>query len=275
MKTYTLIIAILFTLNASAEVVHRDLIPDSSLSYTLDVSETILEKYAIALDIDLDGTLDYNFRFEVTSSIAGVAWSAQIHALNQANEVLWDNPKPQGDHHFVAALVKGDTIGANSLFGSDTMPLLGNQLVNHFSGIGEAYIGIKFMKNGVFHYGWILVEYEFTLRTGNIYVKELAYQDIPGETLYAGLKVTGISYPPINPKLILYPNPSHDFVHITSTAHQVRSIELMSRTGESVLKMEAQGKEEVTLDIRHLKKGVYYVVLTDETARIIEALAIR
>jgi N-acetylneuraminic acid mutarotase len=78
---------------------------------------------------------------------------------------------------------------------------------------------------------------------------------------YSGKKASMWEYTPnttlgLDENLIdlsIYPNPTSDFIHISSTTNDVNTIELYSITG----KMVYSGDHNPTLDIRHLAAGSY------------------
>ena len=70
----------------------------------------------------------------------------------------------------------------------------------------------------------------------------------------------------------LYPNPARD--RVTVRAEQMRSVELLSLVGQTLMRREAKSPA-VTLDLQRLPKGVYFVRVETEIGVGIEKLVLR
>jgi hypothetical protein len=70
----------------------------------------------------------------------------------------------------------------------------------------------------------------------------------------------------------LYPNPARD--RVTVRAEQMRSVELVSLVGQTLMRREAKSPD-VTLDLQRLPKGVYFVRVETEIGVGIEKLVLR
>ena len=68
-------------------------------------------------------------------------------------------------------------------------------------------------------------------------------------------EVLGIDSPEEN-TVILYPNPARD--RVTVQAEQMRSVELITLMGQTVMRQTVQGSS-ATLDLQKLPKGIYFV----------------
>jgi hypothetical protein len=92
---------------------------------------------------------------------------------------------------------------------------------------------------------------------------------LPGVTLFADditLKdtvLTGVEEPSENyklniEKLSVYPNPAKSVIHISSLS-SINQIELLDVTGKVIRQTNRSGMQNLSLDIRNLKDGIYFV----------------
>jgi len=67
--------------------------------------------------------------------------------------------------------------------------------------------------------------------------------------------------------LYIYPNPTHSQLHISINTIEKFNLKLYNIVGELLLEKSFSGSKNQTLDVSHLKKGVYFVTvkLTDRT----------
>lgn len=75
--------------------------------------------------------------------------------------------------------------------------------------------------------------------------------------------------PLLQNELLVYPNPSNDYIYLSSTIHfqQVEIVDKLGRVSRPVIKQN-------TIDIRHLETGQYWIVLKDKEGKIIDMKSI-
>lgn len=196
-----LILLISFSLlfsSVNGKVVETDLNPDVAFTFSLPITSTYADGYGAEVDVDNDGTDDFDFYYEIISGIAGTTWKVSVHPLGKDNQVVWKNTIVYGSNHYAKGLSKGDSVSSNSLFGKDYFPYLGTDVDNNIMGKGENYIGVKFVKGGKTYYGWILVEFQFKGKAGGVLVKSYGYDDQDGRGVKVGVLCTNKTYSSID-----------------------------------------------------------------------------
>jgi uncharacterized repeat protein (TIGR01451 family) len=71
--------------------------------------------------------------------------------------------------------------------------------------------------------------------------------------------------------LEVYPNPAKDYVHLKSTSNQREEVRLTDASGRVIKQMSLPAKGETQLDLRNLKTGMYFVLTSTETYKILIA----
>jgi len=69
-------------------------------------------------------------------------------------------------------------------------------------------------------------------------------------------------------KIIIYPNPTTGKLRVTSYELRVTSIEIFDVYGRSILSLTSLMSQEHTLDIMHLKTGIYFIKITTEKGMV-------
>ena len=86
-------------------------------------------------------------------------------------------------------------------------------------------------------------------------------------------RTTGIASSYGNMQVSLYPQPATNEVLVNFGSVQSKtSLELYNALGELVLKEAAQNTQTLTLNLQNLSKGVYSLILTNETGKTVKKL---
>ncbi len=72
--------------------------------------------------------------------------------------------------------------------------------------------------------------------------------------------------------LSIYPNPSNDVVNIKSLEIPINNIQLIDMTGKVVQTFQANQHKEISIDISHINKGLYFVSIYTNEGKIVKKL---
>lgn len=178
------------TADANAEVIYTDI-----------EDETIEVGGAFDIDIDGDGTIDFQFAASFTSSTGGSIWSFGTgFGFRSASSVGNSSNQFCGSvgayYNYGSALEEGALIGPDGPWLN--YPSLSNHAVlasnffgvtyGNFPGEGEMYLGFQFTVKGNLHYGWMRVEADIDPVYMTIF--DYAYEAIPDQPIEAGSQVS-------------------------------------------------------------------------------------
>ncbi|WP_162903224.1 LamG-like jellyroll fold domain-containing protein [Taibaiella koreensis] len=80
---------------------------------------------------------------------------------------------------------------------------------------------------------------------------------------------TGISGRSSNNNLKVFPNPAQESFRIAVTGEHLATVSLFSSTGQQAMLADGQGKEELSLSVRQLTNGIYFLeIFTDKGTRV-------
>ena len=91
------------------------------------------------------------------------------------------------------------------------------------------------------------------------------------KTLIKYTGTTGIGDKTESLKFVIYPNPSQNKIHIRCSVFKTESgiIEILSLEGKRILEQEIEaGTENIELDLKNLKSGIYFCKLSTEKESI-------
>jgi hypothetical protein len=126
--------------------------------------------------------------------------------------------------------------------------------------IGEGYFILKFKIDTSFHYGWIRA----SKTPDNLIIKDFAYNLVPDMPMIAG----DTNFIPFNIENLsikttkIFPNPTTGFVTVHCVMQVPMTISLFNIFGEIVLQTETN-KNDFDLDFTKMKRGIYYINITD------------
>jgi hypothetical protein len=176
MKKLNIIITLtLCVLTTNAQIIYTDISPDFSI--LLDDSDPSSTNI-YPIDMDNDGINDFNLEWDSLSA------TLSLTHTNTNNELIEDNlTNPNGDN-YLSVLALGDNIGPEENFTSSSpFPIVMDLYNSNFSGIMiDTYAGVRFEKNGLFYYGWILLDID----DDNLIIKEYAYNSTADANIDAG-----------------------------------------------------------------------------------------
>lgn len=66
-----------------------------------------------------------------------------------------------------------------------------------------------------------------------------------------------------NRTVLVYPNPADEFVYLNSN-EEIQKVNVYDSTGKLVIQKEFDSEKTVSLDIRHLTPGNYFVLIQTE-----------
>ena len=260
MKKTLLLIASGIAFSVNAQIVHTDLTPDSIVSSNYD------------LDIDLDNNNvdDYRFHGEVISGPPSSEFTfIEAGGVGSSNYTLNSSATE------LSVLNFGDPINSSA----STWNMLSSTnivLSTYVSGIPVAglwptqtdkFIGVQFLINSNYHYGWIKLSTDAT--TNRITVKEYAYNTTSGQQILAGQ--TAIFSTSLieneNNSFNIYPNPATEKVTINGWGITVKLYDI---TGKEVLvKQQNNSGNSIDLDLSSTPKGMYLTSITNHAGETI------
>ncbi|MFK7776071.1 MAG: LamG-like jellyroll fold domain-containing protein [Saprospiraceae bacterium] len=94
--------------------------------------------------------------------------------------------------------------------------------------------------------------------------------DIDGSHEYS--KVISIAFEIRNPKVIIYPNPTDEFIHISGLKSELQEVSIINSLGKVVLRTKLNGN---VLDLSSLTAGIYVISFWDGKKRISESVYVR
>jgi len=174
-KLNIIIIIALSVLTTNAQIIYTDISPDFSVLLD-DSAPSSTNIYPI--DMDNDGIIDFNLEWD------SIYTTLSLTHTNTNNELFEDYlTNPNGDN-YLYVLFSGNNIGLEGSFVSTIpFPIVMDSYNSNFSGIMiDTYAGVRFEKNGLFYYGWIL----FDFNGDNFIIKEYAYNSTPEASINAG-----------------------------------------------------------------------------------------
>lgn len=243
--------------NINAQIIYTN-ITDCTTVITANNSQMDL----CNVDFDSNGVTEYNFRWDNF----GGDWFVHLVPQNFTDNKIalkGTATNPFGGR-FVKAFSVDEVIGSTATWGTSMPePFIGESTTDaNFLNLGDKYIGIQFKKNGMLHYGWILVNFSLTGTTRQLIVKSFAYNSVANQQILAGQTTNlGISESDLSKSLKIYPNPVKKSFTIE---HGIKSgsvdYEIFDSLGRTVKKETIMNKEN-QINVSELTKGIYYIRL--------------
>jgi len=260
MKKFLLLIATGIAFSTNAQIVHTDLIPDSVVSSNYD------------LDIDLDNNNvdDYRLHGEVVPGPPSSEFTfIEAGGVGNSNYTLNSSATE------LSVLNFGDPINSSAtnwyMLTSTNAVMSTYVSASPVAGLWPAktdkFIGVQFLINSNYHYGWIKVTTDAT--TNQITVKEYAYnttasqQILAGQTAVFSTNLVELEKSSFN----IYPNPAKEKVTINGWG---LTVELYDITGKEVLvKQQNNLGNSIELDLSSTPKGMYLTSITNQVGETI------
>ncbi|MCT4639284.1 MAG: Ig-like domain-containing protein, partial [Bacteroidales bacterium] len=161
-----------------AQIVFTDINPDVSSTMKEDPGWT---SNIVPIDFNNDGTEDYNFRWDDW----GTDWFMHMTFAGNNEFILKGTATNPFGGRYIQALDKDAVIDNSGNWGmSFPEPFIGDANDPNFRGLGDKYVGVRFIVGGKKYYGWVLVSFEGKTLT----VKEYAYNSVADSPINAGDK---------------------------------------------------------------------------------------
>ncbi|KMQ60191.1 hypothetical protein ACM46_18365 [Chryseobacterium angstadtii] len=222
-----------------------------------------------SIDFDNDGMREYSYRWD--------DWGPQgwfMHLVpgnfNSAIALKGTTTNAFGGR-FVKSFSSNETIGNTETWGSSQPePFIGESTTDsNFLGLGDKYIGVRFIKNGVNYYGWILVNFSQTGNARSLTVKSYAYNSTANQSILAGQGSNlSVNETKAAENFKIYPNPVKKSFTIE---HTIKSgdikYEIYNTLGQ-IVKTDVLHSKEKQIHVSELDKGVYYIKLYDKAGTL-------
>jgi hypothetical protein len=250
----TLLLTLLIPTTAVAQIVYTDIDPDSTVTAT---HEQISRSYFL----DIDNNDSHEFELRYFNPSPGTHTAVEVHQnWSGEQQLLIDNSNRAG------ALNQGDEISASAInWGS------ASKLSNAWLTGADRYIGIRFRKDGAWHYGWARLSVPSNLSSFTI--KDYAYNSVADEPIICGsTSGTGIKAVQVA-QWSLSPNPAANFlnIHRSDAGKPVRLVVVdMKGSVQSTSEMNA-GTASMPLDVGKLAAGQYFLQACDTHGHLISS----
>ena len=177
---------------------------------------TITYNQSVNLDLTNDGTADFvlnlNFGQGRRYPEGGAFYALMLYPTQTANEI-WGVVSARGSQ-CAAALPAGVRVGAGAPFQQHYLPLW-DAFASYTRGVSEhcpwnglhrgAFVGLKFVVNGLTHYGWAHV----TLKSSTSAVLDgYAYETVPNQAIATGKTSGPVSIAELNVTPLPAPQPA-------------------------------------------------------------------
>lgn len=167
------------------------------------------------IDFNNDGAVDFNFRWDVFSAGTYFMHITSSTSYNPNNQVMGLGSFNSYGVPYAMPLNVDTMIGSSSAgwITEPRGPLIGDGESTNFLGLGDRYIGVRFLVAGQYYYGWVLVSFA----TNKLTIKSYAYQSTPNVAIEAGNKggSLGVEDRNLTDKVKLYPNPATESVKLS------------------------------------------------------------
>jgi len=257
------ILAIVFTYNVNAQIVYTDINPD--VTTTLGAGGVSSVYTVVSIDFNSDGTEEYNFRWDDY----GTGWFMHMtYANGNVFNLKGTATNPYGGR-YIDPMNLGDAINSSSNWGTSIPePFIGDNSDPNFKGLGDKYVGVKFLLNGDTYYGWVLVSFD---NNKTLTVKSYAYETTPNTPINAGDtgSTTEIDDMRNSEYFTIYPNPAKNTISIDTKSEQnISKIEIVDLLGKKVKEIKVSNSGCQIINISELNKGVYLISIFENDKKI-------
>ena len=259
-KTYFLINATLILLfsTANAQIVYFDINPD--VTTTLNPMTGFVNS-VVSIDFNGDGTEEYNFRWDDMGDFGG--WFMHMTPSVGANLFnLKGTATNSFGGRYIDPMTSSTSIGSSLNWGtSGPEPFIGDSEDSNFQGLGDRYIGCRFVLGANTHYGWVRVSFD---ANKTLIVKDYAYEGTPDTAINAGQQTTlSVNVSNFEKNISIYPNPATDFITVNYEFQKYNTgIAIYDLSGR-LIRLTTLSNNNNIIDVSKLK-GVYIVNLIDE-----------
>jgi len=195
-------------------------------------------------NLNLDGNSSIDLKFEIIELTPGVL-VAKVSPL-EGSKILDNSTFGYPDALNLNDSIKGNFTNNNGVLGTFTT-------AGNFNGMGEKYLGVKLRSGTNDLTAWVKLYCSQERDTLKIisyaYVTNINYNLLAGQT-----DITNIENSKTN-KLIVYPNPSSDYLNFNNTGLQNIYYEIYNQNGQLVL----SGSTKTQINISSLSSGNYII----------------
>lgn len=273
---------------ADAQVICRDIVPDVEVGGK--VPSSFPHDYSYNLDLNNDGTFDFSFVVSMYSLNAQGGYNFLVKAM-AANNPIYNAVFSYSINYVPWALKMncGDKVPLFNYFYGISFAFfayrVGNISALNWNNVVDKHIGLRFKSNAGLHYAWLRLDVNTKGQIPNIVIKEWAYELTPGQHIFVcdtgafcSIAVQADPGPTDAEQqtLQIFPNPatSHTLVRLPQFDGQQALITLTDARGTEVMRLHAQSRNTLPLDINHLPAGFYLITVqtpaTSSTVKLIK-----
>ena len=269
-KFYAFIItAMMFFVNANAQIIYTDVIPDT----TVNTNATLYH-----LDLNNDGTIDFNFNY-LTQFISQTCETATDTGTNiyltitplGSNKVGTTNVYPSN-------LLLNSVIDNSSVTWSSTanqnlfvrswhcsslmgVPIWVSFIDGNYLGNATGFVPLRLNMNSQNYYGW--AQLHIAMQPASCTIMDYAYNSVPNQPILAGqTTATGIIENSFASLIHLFPNPAKNQLTIDNGKLKIENVTIYDLTGREVYSENHQtpnANPEIIIDVSKFPAGVYMV----------------
>ncbi|MFH1051931.1 MAG: T9SS type A sorting domain-containing protein [bacterium] len=271
------LITLNFNTNLLSEIIYTDLIPDKILSPAAGSGQN----YQIDMNVDNAG----EFYIQVNNMSEGYE-SVKIAGIIRGNQIAGDGDTNDVMNFFPLCLALNEVIGENTSYlwfnnwdeqwdHELSVAICGfgiNEPGHWAGGLKDKYLGVRFIIQGNYHYGWLSIEIPAIPNT--VTIKGFAYESTPNLPIKAGETVTGFNENTnfVNSETIISPNPASEYIEIKLSKSfelsESYSIEIFNVYSEQMT-VGIQNFEPLRIDISGFPVGIYFLRIGDEIQKFV------
>ncbi len=252
----------LLSVTANADVIYHDI---DDLEFWTGNAETTLE-----IDMDQDGTAEFTVENPLVDDGSGGSertGEATITFINDSYKIVTVGGRYEASN--IKSLDAGTTIDSATInegfFWAKPSAVIFDSTgtATPFIDQTDTYIGVQFPIEGVIHYGWVKVWW-YAGQKG-LYVKELAYESVPGVAIIAGDDgtPTPVTQAPVRMQSSWNIQKSGHSLSLSNLSQSLSgTVQVVSMSGRVVM-TQSFSNGAVTIDMGGLSKGNYLLSISD------------
>lgn len=220
------------------------------------------------IDLDMNGTLDFEFRAgtgnsgtQTFGSIFGVVTSASIG--NPSNQIAGY----VGDFYdYASALNAGVTVNAANNWlsypsysnSAVIVSFFNSSVYGEFAGAGDKYLALKFKIGSELHYGWMRIE--ATADPVVITIKDYAYNSTANAEIITGdtTTTTGVNSVSGNDNISAYSFGKTIYIANSNNSELITAVNIINLSG-AIVYSDALNKNNAIIDLNEFANGIYTV----------------
>jgi hypothetical protein len=246
------VIAILFSASANAQIVYTDVNPDVTSTST---------NISYNLDLNNDGTND----FEITSSIGTIRCTIVGGTFSFSRPII--RVSPLGTNQVAVAKLELNTNinssilnwsnNINQIIAADNAGRCGGRVSTWLTAV-NGYLPLSLISGGNTYYGWARLD---TSAATSFTIKDYAYNSVPNQPILAGqTSALGIDENSLVSKINIFPNPASNQVTISlGSLQQVVALAITDTTGKIVYKTKESETQNIKVNTTDFANGIYLV----------------